>query len=195
MRTIMISRSSWNKIWTVFNDNPSFVATPDNIGSTLPDLGSGDMAKKIIGSLKVLGILGENNNKLTTLGRKWASSSTYPSACKEIIHNAYPKGVESFTSKNPFPRDEVIKWLISTGGMNEAGAEKNTGFLSWLCESAAGNVPEATPAALSFEPPQIPAQGIVSVTIPANLPPAQLTVVLSALNNSLNASSLNISFI
>lgn len=217
MRTIMLSRHTWNDALRIFTSNPEFVATPESVKAAFSSVKTDDMAKKVITALDYLGIIDKGSGRLSSLGREWARPSTYSSACSEIIYHCYPSGVDSILRKKPFPREEAIKWLMENEGMNEAGASKNAGFLSWLDDCTRGMLPSACPVQReqpegTIRPPvtsdtsidytQIPAkrpraspEKEISVNIPANLPPEHLASVLTTLNNTLSGASLSITFV
>ena len=118
-----IPESNWWRIRDQFKKTMPGAITPAYVRSLL-GLNSEGAAKNLIGPLRKLGLI-DDDNKPTARANDWRNDAKYADVCKEMLAEVYPQELRDLFSGPSVDRQAVTDWFSHVARLGEAAAGKN----------------------------------------------------------------------
>ena len=119
--------SHWHKLRIQFKKSIPGSVTPNYAASVL-GMTENSAKVNIIPSLKLIGMIDENDNTNLEMAKKFRDDEQYKELCAEIINHNYPREVHDAFPDSNSDRGKIKTWFMNHTGIGSSGANRYVAF-------------------------------------------------------------------
>ncbi len=126
--------SHWHKLRVQMKRSIPGSITSNYVASVL-GMSEASARANVIPSLRMIGLVDENDNTNQEMAKKFRDDSQYPEFCKEVLQNNYPQGVLDAFPDSDSDKSNVKTWFMNHSGVGSSAASRIASFYTTLLEA------------------------------------------------------------
>lgn len=126
--------SHWHKLRVQMKKSIPGSITSNYVASVL-GMSESSAKANVLPSLRMIGLIDENDNTNQDLAKKFRDDSQYPDFCKEVLQNNYPQGILDAFPNLDSDKTKVKTWFMNHSGVGSSAASRIAAFYVALLEA------------------------------------------------------------
>lgn len=126
--------SHWHKLRFQMKRSIPGAITSNYVASVL-GMSEASARANVIPSLRMIGLIDENDNTNQDMAKKFRDDSQYPQFCKEVLQSNYPQGVLDAFPDSDSDKSNIKTWFMNHSGVGSSAASRIASFYITLLEA------------------------------------------------------------